>query len=122
MSRRRPGSHVVDPLRLLLVHEAARGDRAVGVAVPIASALLQFAAPDRYPILDYRAARSFGHRRRTSYPAAYGVRYFAACRHEQALHGVANLRTLDKALWAYDRHRHPPKRPHRNHDCRPMAG
>lgn len=88
-----------------------------GVGVPIASALLHFAAPGRYPILDYRAARSLGHARRTSYPTSYGVRYFAACRAERERHGVADLRTLDKALWAFDRHRHPPKRPHRKHNC-----
>jgi hypothetical protein len=35
-----------------------------GVAVPVGSALLHFALPDRYPILDYRALASLGDHQR----------------------------------------------------------
>lgn len=91
-----------------------------GIGVPIASTLLHFAYPDRYPILDYRALRSLGHGRRTVYPIAFAVRYFAACRELRNAHdSIPSLRFLDKALWTYDVRRHPPKLRHRRcRECR----
>ena len=38
-----------------------------GVGVPVASALLHFAVPERYPILDFRALESLGDRRRRTH-------------------------------------------------------
>jgi hypothetical protein len=74
-----------------------------GVGVPTASTLLHFAEPDRYPILDVRALASLGERTaRSTYPVAYWLEYLAACRGLALRHGV-DLRTLDKALWQYDR-------------------
>jgi len=74
-----------------------------GVGVPTASTLLYFAEPDRYPILDVRALASLGERSvRSTYPVAYWLEYLEACRALAARHGVG-LRTLDKALWQYDR-------------------
>ena len=84
-------------LRLLL------GLRGVGVAV--ASVVLHFADPDRYPIYDVRvraALRRIGVRRRFPPTAAGWVTYAALLRDLAARHRVS-LRTLDKALWRLGR-------------------
>jgi hypothetical protein len=73
-----------------------------GVGVPIASALLHFAFPDRYPILDVRALESLGRKGRSLYPVSFWVAYLDACRRLAAEHGVS-LRTLDKALWQHSK-------------------
>jgi hypothetical protein len=80
-------------LRLLL------GLRGVGVAV--ASVVLHFAEPGRYPIYDVRvraALRRIGVRRRFPPTPAGWVAYAAVVRDLAARHRVS-LRTLDKALW-----------------------
>lgn len=69
-----------------------------GVGVPTASALLFFAFPTEYPILDVRALESLGHKARTVYPTDYWVEYLLACRRIADEAGVP-IRTLDKALW-----------------------
>jgi hypothetical protein len=69
-----------------------------GVGVPVASALLHFAFPDVYPILDMRALESLGVRGRSVYPASFWVEYVAFYRQLAAELGVS-LRTLDAALW-----------------------
>ena len=70
-----------------------------GVAVPVASALLHFAMPDRYPILDYRALASLGdHKRRTQYTVAFWLDYVERCQGLARAAGVS-IRELDKALW-----------------------
>jgi hypothetical protein len=70
-----------------------------GVAIPTASALLFFAFPDDYPILDVRALESLGQpTNRTTYPVTYWLDYLAACRSLAGDAGVS-IRTLDKALW-----------------------
>ncbi len=73
-----------------------------GVGVPTASALLYFAFPDRYPVLDVRALESLGVRGRSTYPPAFWLAYLDACRALAAAHGVT-VRTLDKALWQFSR-------------------
>jgi hypothetical protein len=73
-----------------------------GVGVPVASALLHFAVPDRYPILDVRALESLGRKGRSVYPVSFWVAYLHACRELAAEHRVS-LRTLDKALWQYSK-------------------
>ncbi len=74
-----------------------------GVGVPVASALLHFAFPDRYPILDYRALESLGHTaRRTTYTTLFWISYQEACRQIARENGVS-VRTLDKALWQHSR-------------------
>ncbi len=74
-----------------------------GVGVPIASALLHFAFPDRYPILDYRALASLGEKsRRTQYTSAFWNDYVQRCRGLAEDLGVS-LRDLDKALWQHSR-------------------
>jgi hypothetical protein len=80
-------------LRLLL------GLRGVGTAV--ASVVLHFAEPARYPIYDVRvraALRRLGVRRRFPPTAAGWIAYAAALRGLAARYRVS-LRTLDKALW-----------------------
>ena len=80
-------------LRVLL------GLRGVGVAV--ASVVLHFADPGRYPIYDVRvrmALRRMGVRRRFP-PTAAGWAAYAAVLRELATRHRVSLRTLDKALW-----------------------
>jgi hypothetical protein len=69
-----------------------------GVGVPTASALLFFAFPNDYPILDVRALESLGQRPRTIYPTSFWIDYLLACRRIAGELGVP-IRTLDKALW-----------------------
>ena len=72
-----------------------------GVGVPTASAILHFAFPDRYPILDVRALESLGYESsRTTYSVAFWLRYLGTCRALAKEHSVS-IRTLDKALWQY---------------------
>jgi hypothetical protein len=80
-------------LRVLL------GLRGVGVAV--ASVVLHFAEPHRYPIYDGRVRAALGRigvRRRFPPTATGWVAYAAALRELAGRHRVS-LRTLDKALW-----------------------
>jgi thermostable 8-oxoguanine DNA glycosylase len=70
-----------------------------GVGVPTASALLFFAYPTDYPILDYRALESLGQpTNRTTYSVKYWLGYLEACR-SFAAEAQVPIRTLDKALW-----------------------
>jgi hypothetical protein len=75
-----------------------------GVGVPTGSALLYFAFPDDYPILDVRALESLGQKARTVYPINFWLEYLLACRR---IAGEANvsIRTLDKALWQASKER-----------------
>jgi hypothetical protein len=75
-----------------------------GVGVPTASALLFFAFPDDYPILDRRTLESLGVRARTHYSQAFWLEYLAACRRLARKHGV-HIRVLDKALWEHSKER-----------------
>jgi hypothetical protein len=80
-------------LRVLL------GLRGVGVAV--ASVVLHFAAPGRYPIYDVRvraALRRMGCRRPFP-PTAAGWEAYTATLRALAVRNRVSLRTLDKALW-----------------------
>ncbi len=71
-----------------------------GVQWPMASVILHFIFPDRYPILDVRAMNTVG----GSPPYTYEkwVEYVDLCRRTATQHGVT-MRTLDKALWAFDK-------------------
>jgi hypothetical protein len=76
-----------------------------GVGVPTASALLFFAFPDDYPILDVRALESLGQSsNRTTYSVSYWVDYLGACR-SLARRAKVSIRTLDKALWQASKER-----------------
>ena len=72
-----------------------------GVGVAVASVILHFGDPARYPIYDVRvrtALRRMGRRRRFAPTAAGWAAYAALLRELGARHRVS-LRTLDKALW-----------------------
>lgn len=70
-----------------------------GVGAPVASALLHFAYPDRYPILDYRALATLGVlTRRSTYGPDFWVDYVDKCQDIARDAGVT-IRDLDKALW-----------------------
>ncbi len=87
------------------LEEAARFEALTvlpGVGGPVASALLHFAFPEGYPILDVRALESLGVKARSVYPTAFWVEYVEYCRELAPAHGVS-LRTLDKALWQYSK-------------------
>jgi hypothetical protein len=81
-----------------------------GVGVPTASALLHFAFPDRYPILDVRALESLGRPEQGTYSLAFWLRYLEACRRLATAHGVS-IRTHDKALWQHSKEAARPTRP-----------
>jgi len=97
-----------------------------GVGVPVASAILHFAFPERYPIMDVRAvatlrraglwhrddARSFSTRGWLEY-----VRVMR--RHSRSLQ--VDLRDLDKALWAFDKSLAPRQRKDNPLDDRRVA-
>lgn len=72
-----------------------------GVQWPMASVILHFAFPDRYPIRDIRAMKTVG--RSTFYNTfEKWMEYAELCRATAKRHGVT-MRTLDKALWAFDK-------------------
>jgi len=87
---------------LAATDEAARMEALLaldGVGVPTASALLFFAFPTDYPILDYKALESLGQpTNRTTYSVRYWLRYLEACR-SYAAEAQVPIRMLDKALW-----------------------
>ena len=76
-----------------------------GVGVPVASTILHFAFPDTYPILDVRALRTLaraGYDARGSTPADW-LKY-TRLMGRLAKKLEVDLRTLDKALWAFDKY------------------
>jgi len=78
-----------------------------GVGLPVASALLHFAFPETYPILDFRALHTLGDtKRRTQYSPAFWAEYVQRCRTLAEQAGVS-IRDLDKALWQDSRESGP---------------
>jgi hypothetical protein len=71
-----------------------------GVQWPMASVILHFAFPDRYPILDIRAMNTVGGS--TLYTFEKWNEYLDLCRKAATEHDVT-MRTLDKAIWAHDK-------------------
>lgn len=83
-------------------------DALYGIGAPVASTILHFAYPDRFPIIDFRTAE-----------ALYGLGYiespkvsakgYAAFRdvilNIQKRHPQCTLRQIDMALFAYDKYR-----------------
>lgn len=70
-----------------------------GVAEPVASVILHFVFPDRYPVFDQRAMRTI--RAPIRYQFDRWLRYGEFCRQARDDYEVT-LRTLDQALWRYD--------------------
>jgi len=76
-----------------------------GVAQRTATALLHWMAPDRQPILDFRVVAALGElepRERDWNDPAYYARIAARVRELAGAHGL-DLRTVDRALWAWDK-------------------
>ena len=65
----------------------------------MASTILHFVFPDRYPILDVRAMRAVGCK--PNYNFEMWKKYIKLCRCAADKYGVT-LRDLDRALWTYD--------------------
>jgi hypothetical protein len=73
-----------------------------GVSFLVASAILHFAFPDRYPILDFRVIWSLGWEQPTTYTFRFLQRYCSRIR-RLALRLDLPLRTVEKAFWQYSR-------------------
>lgn len=73
-----------------------------GVSYPLASTILHFAFPERYPILDFRALWSLGKRQPKSYTFEYWDEYCKEIWSLAKRTGVS-VRTIDKALWQYSK-------------------
>ena len=73
-----------------------------GVGYPVASALLHFAYPDSYPILDFRVLESLGIQQPSQYTFEFWWGFVQRMRRESRRLGV-EIRKLDKALWMYSR-------------------
>lgn len=78
-----------------------------GVFYPLASVILHFAFPERYPILDYRALWSLGWNN-TVYNFDFWQKYCEKIR-EIAKTVSEDIRTIDKALWEYSKRHQSPK-------------
>jgi len=79
-----------------------------GVGFPAASALLHFARPKSYPILDVRALWSLGVEEPPRfYSFAFWWDYVLTCRLLAKEAGVS-LRTFDRSLWKYSKDNQPP--------------
>ena len=74
-----------------------------GVSFPVASAILHFAFPDRYPILDFRVLWSLGWKQPKSYTFKFWIRYCSRIRRIAQRFNLP-LRTVEKALWQYSRY------------------
>ena len=73
-----------------------------GVAWPMASVILHWCHPDRYPVLDYRALWSLGIDPPPRYDFPLWQAYTGCCRELAARAGVS-MRVLDRALWQYSK-------------------
>jgi hypothetical protein len=71
-----------------------------GVGWPTASVILHFFHCDQYPILDFRALESVGVEVPSQYTFGFWWQYVEFCRRLADRTGH-DMRTLDRALWAY---------------------
>lgn len=78
-----------------------------GVQYPVASAILHFAFPKKYPVMDFRAIWSLGWAQPKYYTFDFWQKYCLAIRDISKESGE-NIRTVDKALWQYS-NEHQPK-------------
>lgn len=77
-----------------------------GVSYPVASTILHFAFPNKYPILDFRVIWSLNKLFRFKKPKNYNFDFWQ--KYVNKLRKLAkkykvSLRTLDKALWCYSK-------------------
>jgi len=73
-----------------------------GVSWPVASTILHFAFPNKYPIMDFRALWSIGIKQPKSYNFNFWQSYCEKMR-EVAKNVHEDIRTVDKALWEYSK-------------------
>jgi len=73
-----------------------------GVSWPVASAILHFASPDRYPIMDFRVIWSLGWEQPSTYNFNFWREYCEKIRRISARHNLP-IRTVEKALWKYSK-------------------
>ena len=73
-----------------------------GVRYPTASSFLHFAHPDCYPIIDERVWRTLTGETKKDFTIEQWLEYVAFCRKTSKNYCVT-LRTLDRALWTYDK-------------------
>lgn len=74
-----------------------------GVSYPVASTILYFAFPDRYPIIDFRAIWSLGWKQPSSYAYEYYAKKYCPEIRKIAKQYSLDIRTVDKALWQYSK-------------------
>ena len=80
-----------------------------GVSYPLASVILHFAFPDKYPILDFRALWSLGWEQPKYYTFDFWQKYCDRIRGISKETGES-IRTVDKALWEYSKEHQPKKK------------
>ena len=78
-----------------------------GVGYPVASTILHFAFPNKYPIMDFRVIRSLkSNPFNLKQPLVYGFdfweRYCGIIKSISEKYGLC-IRTIDKALWRFDK-------------------
>lgn len=75
-----------------------------GVYWPTASAILHFAFPTKYPIMDFRVIRSLYGKDPSTYKYNFGF-WGKYCKRIRAISNKYNLpiRIVEKALWKYDK-------------------
>ena len=73
-----------------------------GASYPVASVILHFACPDKYPILDFRAIWSLGLEQPKQYDFDFWQKYTSLIR-KIAKQNNLKIRTVDKALWKYSK-------------------
>jgi len=80
-------------------------DSLQGVGYPIASTILHFGFPRKYPIMDFRVIRSLGWKRHSTYNFQFWQRYCKRIRNISKKFGLP-IRTVEKALWKYDKEKY----------------
>jgi hypothetical protein len=73
-----------------------------GVGYPLATVILHFAFPERYPILDFRVLWSLGREKPKAYSFEFWNDYCGLIR-ELSKEMDLSIRTIDKALWEYSK-------------------
>jgi hypothetical protein len=81
-----------------------------GVALRTASAILHWMRPERFPILDYRVIAALDEKAPKSYEDVTYYTLIADRVRELARKHSLDLRTIDRALWIWDKLRSKPGR------------
>ena len=72
-----------------------------GIGYPVASTILHFAFPNRYPIMDFRVIRSLNWDKPSTYNFSFWKKYYKRIRAISTKYSFP-IRTVEKALWKYD--------------------